>query len=421
MNQYTRIRAAATTSLLLLCGSFLVSAALAQPPARVKVSEVVEENAAATNSFVATIMPLKRVTIGSAVNGRVAERLVEIGDRVESKKPLFKLLTNTINLELAAAKAELAVRQEELNELENGTRPAEIEQAKAKMLAAQASAKYAQLQRERLQTLWESNSIPKNEFDAAVAAHDQAQQNYFDLKAAYELSVEGPRKEQIDRARALVNLQKAEIARIEDRITKYTIISRFNGYVVARHVEIGAWVKTGDPIVDVIELDNVELQAYVAEQHSSHIHPGVSVPVIVPSISEKPLDGATVKSVVPQADARARTVPVLISMENKITDGVPLFKSGMVAKVDLPVESPRNALFVPKDALVLGGRTPLVFVIVPGDETGSKKAVPVPVEMGVSKGNKIEIKGDIAKGQLVAVEGNERLRPNQAVIVAGQQ
>ena len=403
-----------------IVSAFGLSPTLAQPPANVVVTPVVQQDVAPTGSFVATITPLKRTTIGSAVDGRVAERNVEIGDRVVAKKPLFQLLTNTINLELKAAEAELAVRQEQLTELVNGPRPAEIEQAKAKMSAAEASAKYAKSQRDRMEKLYATKTVPKDDFDAAIAAYDAAQQNYLDLKAAYDLAVEGTRKEQIDRAKAFVNLQIAEIARIKDRIAKYTIISRFDGYVVNWHVEVGAWVQTGDPIVDVVELDMIELEAHVAEQHVNHIKKGVQVSVSVPSIRKKPFKG-TVQTVNPQADVRARTFPVIVRVENEITDDGPLLKAGMAARIDLPTGPvQKDALLVPKDALVLGGQSPTVFVVVPGDKDG-KKAVPVPVKTGFSSASLIQITGDIKPGQQVVVEGNERLRPGQAVIIAGEK
>jgi HlyD family secretion protein len=407
---------------LATCVSMLTlpNVASAQPPAPVIVSEVVQAEVSSSSTFVATVNPLKSATIGSAVDGRVAERFVEIGDRVEKQKPLFQLLTNTIELELKAAEADLKVRQQELAELENGTRPSEIDQAKAKMLAAEATAKFAQAQRDRMQQLRNSNSVPQGELDQAIATYDEATQNYIDLKAAYELAIDGPRSERIERARAYVALQGAEIDRIKDRIEKYTVISRFDGYVVARHVEIGAWVKTGDPICDVIELDEVELKTYVAEQHINHIQPGAQVSIIVPSIPGRTFSGI-VKNIIPQADMRARTFPVLVRVKNEIAESGPLLKSGMVARVDLPTGSVRDAILVSKDALVLGGKTPIVFVVQPGDAPNTFKAVPVPVEIGIANQGKIQIVGDIKPGQKVVVEGNERLRPGQAVVISSQR
>jgi multidrug efflux pump subunit AcrA (membrane-fusion protein) len=73
---------------------------------------------------------------------------------------------------------------------------------------------------------------------------------------------------------------------------------------------------------------------------------------------------------------------------------------------------------VPKDALVLGGPTPVIFVV-----DGTNAATPpvagtvraVPVELGAAVGGNVEVRSDIEPGRLVVVRGNERLRPGMAV------
>jgi RND family efflux transporter MFP subunit len=411
-------RAGLVAALFVLATSAIAGAQ--QPPARIVVAEAVAQDVAPTSSFVATMTPVKRVVIGSAVDGRVYERNVEAGDRVEKGQPLIQLLTDTIGLELKSAQAELSLRHFELAELENGSRPDEMAQAKAKMLAAHAHANYARSQLKRYQGLIASRAISQDELDQSESEFDQASQVFLDLKAAYQMAAAGPRNERIEQFRAMVAMQEAKVEQIEDRIKKYTIKSRFDGYVVTHHVEEGAWVKTGDPVVDVIELDEVELVANVAEQHVAGIQPGLEVRVEVPSLPDREFVGV-VRTVVPQADMQARTFPVLIRIKNEITAAGPLLKSGLLARVELPTGSSQSAVMIPKDAIVLGGPQPMIYVVVPDDAAShtpnAQKAVPVPVKLGVAKGQLIQVSGNLTAGQQVVVEGNERLRPGQAVVV----
>ena len=72
---------------------------------------------------------------------------------------------------------------------------------------------------------------------------------------------------------------------------------------------------------------------------------------------------------------------------------------------------------IPKDALVLGGPSPTVFVV---DTTGNSKTGevrPVPVSIGASDGRLVEIQGAVKAGEMVVVRGNERLRPKQGVTI----
>jgi RND family efflux transporter MFP subunit len=388
---------------------------LAQGPGlpAVVAAPVVEREITAGQTFVGNVMPLKKAIIGSAVDGRVVEFPLNEGDRVEQGQPLAQLLTDTIKLEVETAEAELLLRQEQLAELENGTRPEEKEQAKARMMSAQARVKYAAARRQRAINL--GTSMSEEERDEIVSLAIEAEQAFLESKAAYQLAVEGPRKEQIAQARAQVAMSRATVNRLKDQLSKHTVIARFSGYVTAEHSEVGEWVAQGDPVAEIAALDEVEVTAQVVEQYAPYIRTGMQVSVEVPALAGRTFAGV-VSAVVPQADVQARTFPVKVRVKNEVTDGEPLIKSGMYARVMLPTGKKELAKLVSKDALVLGGPQPTVVVVdlsAPNSHQG--KVRPVPVQLGIADGNWIHVIGPITPGQLVVVQGNERLRPAQEV------
>jgi RND family efflux transporter MFP subunit len=391
-------------------------AAQAPPPALVVVAPVVSREVTAGSTFVGTVTPSKRAFIGSAVDGRVIEFPNNEGDRVEAGQTLAQLLTETIQLELVAAEGELEFRRQQLAEMENGTRPQEIEQYRARMAAAESRAKFLETRRTRTEAAFRVNrAASEDELEQATSLAAEAEQNHLEAKAAYEMAVEGPRKELIAQARAQVAVQEAVVDRLRDQLTKHTIVSRFTGYVVAEHTEVGQWVKSGDLVADVVELDTVEIEVPVVEQYVPYVTLGQEVRVEIPALGNRLFTGK-VALVVPQADVRARTFPVKIRVENEIASSGPLIKSGMLARVTLPTGAKQQALLVPKDALVLGGQTPVVYVVNssdPADKTG--QAAPVPVELGVATGDLIQVTGAVTAGQYVVVQGNERLQPGQPV------
>ena len=391
----------------------------AQPGAAlVDVSPVVQQEIAVGQTSVGTVMPLKKAIIGSAVDGRVIEFPHNEGDRVERGETLAQLLTDTIQLETEGAEAELDLRKQELAELENGSRPEEIAQAKARMIGAEARMNFVKSRRTRAVNLYEKNqAISQEERDEVVSAAIEAEQAYQEAKEAYDLAIEGPRKEKIAQARAQVAMQQAIADRLKDQISKHTIISRFPGYVTAEHTEVGQWVKQGDPVAEVEELDEVEVTAYVVEQNVPFLRLGMPVQVEVPAIPNRTFEGQLTQ-IVPQADVQARTFPVKIRVKNEMTDEGPLLKSGMYARAILPTGNRQLALLVPKDALVLGGQQTIVFVV---DGTGPEKKQgqvrPVPVQLGAAAGRLMQVNGPLQAGQMVVVRGNERLRPGQDVLV----
>jgi multidrug efflux pump subunit AcrA (membrane-fusion protein) len=105
---------------------------------------------------------------------------------------------------------------------------------------------------------------------------------------------------------------------------------------------------------------------------------------------------------------------VKVRVQNVVDEHGPLLKSGMFARVTLPVGEPKPLPLVPKDAVSIGGKTPVVFVV---DSAGGKTSVrAVPVTLGVANGQWVSVgANEIKAGDVVVVEGNERLRPGQEV------
>jgi len=127
--------------------------------------------------------------------------------------------------------------------------------------------------------------------------------------------------------------------------------------------------------------------------------------------------------IVPQADVRSRSFPVKVRLANEPAGGDSsqtgmLIEPGMFARVTLPVGQRDSVTMVPLDALVLGEDKPVVWVITEDPAAPNQgTAAPLPVELGVSYDDLIEVRGPLEPGQLVVVEGNERIRPGQQLAI----
>ncbi|MEW4562854.1 efflux RND transporter periplasmic adaptor subunit [Bremerella sp. JC770] len=400
----------------LLCGLILASLspqAWSQSP--VRVVPVQQREVASYKTFVGTVQPSKHAVLGSAVDGRVVEFNFEEGDFVKANEPVAQLLINTISLQRDAAVAELKVREAELEELENGTRPLEVEQMQARMLAAQSRHEYMKLRRDRAVELYEKRGVTSKEvYDEAVSAADAAEQEYMDALKAYELAAEGPRIEQINQAKARVSVQEAIVQELNDRINKYTIRSLFDGYLVKKSTEIGAWANSGGAIAEVAKLDVVDVVANVPEQDIPFVRVGREVQVEVFAYPGRRFPG-TVSAVIPQADIRARTFPVKVRVPNQFEENQPILKAGMMGDVMLQTSETKRGLLVPKDAVVLNRGAKVVYVVTPAEKGQIVRMVPV--KLGIQEGTDIEVMGEIEPGMNVVTDGNERLRPGQPVTI----
>jgi RND family efflux transporter MFP subunit len=310
---------------------------------------------------------------------------------------------------LDAANGQLKVRQAELAELK-ASRQDEIEQAEARLATAQAQLTFHIAKLERAKAL--GQSISRELLEEEIAAATAAKATQREAEAAVRLVRGAARDQKTEVARGWVAAQQAEVERLSEQFDRHTMYAPFDGWVTAEHTEIGQWVMQGDPVAEIVELDSVDVEIFVLEDYIGHLDTSAEYPVEVPSLPREKFMGQ-IALIVPQADARARTFPVKVRVPNRMDNNQPLLKAGMLARLTLKISEPVERMMVHKDAIVLGGATPVVYV---ASALGDKSEVRlVPVEIGVSEGGWIEVKGKINRGDLVVVEGNERIRPGQPV------
>jgi RND family efflux transporter MFP subunit len=410
---------AGIAAVLLLLSPARPAAADPVPVVPVAAARVERRELATGQSFVGTVFPARVSDVGSAVDGRLVKLCVLEGEHVEARQPIAELLRGLLEIERVGAVAELDRQRQLLGELTAGTRPEEIDQARAAAEGFEARLEYARSRFERLKRLAERGTSTTDELHDAQAELRQIEAQLRGSRAALALAIAGPRKEQIAQAAAAAAVQEAQVQRIDDQLAKHTIRSPFDGWVIERFAEEGQWVARGGLVARIAELDKVEIEVQVPESSIASLARGVDVRLELDAAPHQTWIGH-VERVVPQADLLSRSFPVKVSLENRIVDGQPTLRGGMLARAWLPVGRTGLATVVPKDALVLGGTGALVYVIDAAGATPAGAATtgtvrPVQVSLGATIEGSVEVRGGLEPGQLVVIRGNERLRPGMAV------
>ncbi|MEZ6108395.1 MAG: efflux RND transporter periplasmic adaptor subunit [Pirellulaceae bacterium] len=404
----------------------------AQPPAIVVVSPVLESELPLGASFVGATEGARVTVVGSAVDGRVREMFAEEGDEItyvegEPSPPLVQLKTETIERELDAAKAELENRQLLLVELEQ-SHPEDRALLQATHEEAVASVQLAQRKFDLTEALYErQGTVTKEQYDEAIANLEIAKQRQ--LATAAELRrFDAILQLRLSQLQSRVTAQEAEVSKLEDQLSKHTIRAPFTGGVVRQGAEIGDWVARGQVVAEIVELDPLEIRVFVPEEHIASLHnyltnaedgeASADVLVTVDALPGEAMIGR-LHRIVPQADPRSRSFPVLIRVDNPRVGAHRRLGTGMLARATLPVGAPGPRTLVPKDALVLGGRSPIV--VVAQETADGLVAKPVPVTLGTAVGNLIVVQGELSANQRVVVEGNERLRPGQTLQILSER
>ena len=313
-----------------------------------------------------TLNPVVLVNVGTQVSGTVKKLHVDFNDHVKAGQIL---------LELDPALLMAQVRQDEAN----------VNNAKASLELAEAN-------EARARTLWQQDSIAKQEVDTAVQAHKSA--------------------------RAQVDQATAQLAKDRTNLGYSVIRSPVAGVVVNRAVDLGQTVAASfqTPTLFLIaqDLRKMQIDSSFAEADIGNIKVGQPVQFTVDAFPEQAFT-ATVRQVRlnPTTQQNVVTYDVVVAVDNPDQILMP----GMTAYVSVVVAQHKNVLLVPNAALrfkpVEGAQE--IVRAKPAEEKSQgtsgtvflleqRRLRAIPVRLGISDGKFTEvISGDLKDGDPLVV------------------
>ena len=334
----------------------------------VAVDKVREETLTQTAPVTARFVAIQIGPVATRISERIADIAVRAGDRVEKGALLARLSDNRL-------KAERQLRASELK--------------KAQAQRERATANHAKAQQglERTEQLRGSNAFRKNALEDAAR----------DLEAAIASLTEA--EAEIDRARSAFTL--AEIA-----LADAAIRAPYPGVILNRHVVAGDYVRAGDAIITLMNDKYLEIEADVPAKRIAGLHPGIPVKAVLQNAQEL---SVTVRAIIPDENPRTRSRAVRFTAD--LPEGIAQIAENQGVTVHIPVGTERQILSLHKDALLLDGGRPRVYVVRDG------KVEVRPVTIGESLGSRFEVIDGLVKDEIVVIKGNERLRPGAPVSV----
>jgi hypothetical protein len=152
----------------------------------------------------------------------------------------------------------------------------------------------------------------------------------------------------------------------------------------------------------MVDQQNLEVIARAPLEYYSFVQPGQQLEIRTGSI----ITSGKVRTVVAIGSENTHQFELRLDIESN------RFPVGQTLRVSIPASNQREALLVPRDALVLRPESISVFVI-----DHEQKAQQIMVTTGIGTGDQIEVLGNVADGDTVIIRGNERLQPGQAVSI----
>jgi RND family efflux transporter MFP subunit len=321
--------------------------------------------------FVTLTGPLRAketVDVSPRLAGRVTELKVDTGQMVERGALLAVIEDDELQQQLDRSRASVAVVDATIAQ-----REAELANAKAEL--------------DRRKNLVAEGLLAQSELDAAEMRH------------RVTLS-------QLELARAQKRQSEAEQRELTIRQGQTRIHAPISGVIARRQVDLGALVTQATPIVTLVNISTMIMDANVTERDVARIRLGSQATVIIDSLGGQPFAGRVMR-ISPLLDPQTRNGRVEIEIQNR---GGTL-KGEMFARVELDLGSSRETLLIPRDALIYRGDQPGVYDI----EDGAARFLTV--ETGLTQEDKVEVLGGLQAGQTIITRGANLLKDGDRVRV----
>jgi multidrug efflux system membrane fusion protein len=263
-----------------------------------------------------------------------------------------------------------------------------VHQASSQAAAADAVFQKAKLDFDRATHLYDSQSITKPDFDSARAQYDASQ-------------------EELKSARALTS--EAEIA-----LRDTSLIAPFDGDIVKKAVELGAFVGPGVPAFALAKTDTVKIVVGVPDTVVRSVSVGQAVEVGIDAFPTRTFH-ARVSRMSSAADAITRNFEVEVAIPNRDH----LLKVGMIGSLQLVTAeggSQASALLVPLSAVVQAKDGKYGVFVVSSSSSGDVARLHS-VEIGSVTGTDITVLNGLAPGDRIITTGANLLKDGQPVEV----
>jgi RND family efflux transporter MFP subunit len=310
----------------------------------------------------------REVMVSAQVSGELIELhpRLRVGERLEAP-PLPSSASGTADAAYTRFNGEVIGRidprtyQERVIQIQNRivetrTELDRIEQEQrnlARLVAqAQADVEDAKLELKKLSDLQQRS----------IATESDVRRSQMDLRKFETLLVQNQNEQDLVPVRRLQVGQRLETLQNELKLAELdlertTIRAPFPGMLSQVNIELGQFVKPGDPLVQLIEpqLVEVAVSLTLAEHQRlvAHAQAGQRLPVeLAPHESAQSMWTGEVRRWSPVADERTRTVTVYIRVDNR-EQSTPLLPGTFVqARIAGPILT--DVMILPRDAVVSG-------------------------------------------------------------------
>ncbi len=303
-----------------------------------------------------SVLAVSQATVRAKLSAEIKRVFVREGDRVAAGQPIAEFDTAQLRAQMAERKAML-------------------ESARAQLAMADRT-------RQANAQLVKQNFISQNAFDTADSAH------------------------QVQLAAAATAKAQLDITQLS--LTDAVVRAPITGTISKRHVQPGEKVGFDAPLIAIVDLTQLEVQAQVPISDVTRIRKGMAASVSVEGIDGRRFEGR-VERINPSAETGTRTINIYVSLANEES----LLRAGMFARVLLTTSPEVEVSALPLSALRAEGGQMFVWLVV----NGKLERRAVVIGMRDERAQLVEVTSGLAPGEVVLATKFDNLKDGLAVKV----
>ncbi len=321
----------------------------------VRVTEVTLQPLQRTTTYTGTVRPRYSSNLGFRIDGKMTERLAEVGQRITAGEPLARLDETDIRLAIAALEADLAAARSDAARLEDEV--------------------------SRNRTLFREGHVSKSALDAVVTQRDQA--------------------------RAAAESKERSLDQTRNQLAYTTLTFDHDGMVTELLAEAGQVLEAGTPVLTVVRTDALDAVIALPEQRRDGLEGMTATATLWDS--DAPPYALTLREVSPDVDPASRTYTARFT----VTAPDAALSLGRTLTVHLTPKAEAPVAAIPLAALWNTGKGSMVWKLSPD---GSRVEAQ-PVEVGSLTDDLAVIRSGLMGGERIVSLGVHKIDPERPVRV----
>ena len=341
------------------------------------------------------LSPQAQSALVSKISAPVKKFLVQRGAHVKQGQLLAVLENGDLAASVTDSRGSLTQAQAAYDTSIKAQIPEEQQKAQLDVAETKAQMNVAKSVMDARKTLLDQGAIPRRDYDTASASYVQAKAAY-DIAEHHLTSLQAvSEKASIASAQGALASAKGKYAAATAGLGYSEVRSPIDGVVTDRPLFAGEMAQAGQPILTVMDTSSLIAKVHLSQSQIQALKVGADAVLTIVGMDE-PVKGK-VSLVSPALDAGSTTLEVWVKVANK---GGAL-KAGTPAHVQIAVQTLKNVVCVPNEALVKGKTGEPAVMVIGADGTAKSQAI----KIGVTDGKDTQITSGLDEGEQVVTTG----------------